>query len=129
MRFIAEDVSMHDLKGVVADAKAEAARDAHWCGLKHGALLTLVLVVVAAALCFATGLVQLAPPARPADPGAAHGTGPIGVVPPPSDPGSSAGLPAPPLPGLPPGAVAPAPRLPDDATAGTSAAPSPGARK
>jgi hypothetical protein len=111
MRLIAEDLTMQDLKGVVADAKAEAARGSHWRGLKHGVLLTLALVVTVAALCYATGLVQLAPPARPADPGAPYGTGPIGV-PPPSDPGTSSALPAPPLPGLPPGAAAPTPTTP-----------------
>ncbi len=107
MRLVAEDLTMQDLKGVVADAKTEAARDGHRSGLKHGALLALLLVMIVAALCYGAGLVRFGVPVPKPELGAPHGTGPVGVVPPlPPDAGTSPGGAAPPLPGLPPGAVA-----------------------
>ena len=110
MRLIAEDMTMQDLKGVIADAKAEAARAGHDRGLKHGALLALLLGAIATALCFAAGLLHVAPPVRQAAPGVPPGTGPIGITAPPIAAGSSAGGSAPPLPGLPPSATQAPPR-------------------
>ncbi len=100
MRLIAEDVTMHDLKSIVADAKAEAARGASWSGLILGTLTTLFLTGAVLALFFIAGLLRFTPPAPSGNQGVVPPlveTGPIGVP--------QGGTPAPLLvPGLPPGA-------------------------
>jgi hypothetical protein len=93
MRLIAEDVTMQDLKGIVADAKAEAARGAGQSGLILGSIVTLLLTGTVLALFFAAGLLRW--DNHPAE---------RGVVPPLVETVPQGGLPAPPLPGLPPGA-------------------------
>jgi hypothetical protein len=100
MRLIAEDVTMQDLKGVVADAKTEAARAAGRSGIAIGTLVTLFLTGAVLSLFFIAGLLRFAPPST---------GGNQGVVPPLIETGPAAapqgGTPAPLLvPGLPPGA-------------------------
>ena len=90
MKLQVEDLTMQDLKGVVADAKSEGARDGHWAGLKLGLLVASILSAALILLSFNAGIVRLAP----ATTGAPNG---VTVIPPPVERGI-----VPPLPGLPP---------------------------
>ncbi len=99
MRLIAEDVTMQDLKGIVADAKAEAARGANRSGVVIGTLVTLLLTGTVLALFFSAGLLRFTATTESPD---------QGVVPPLVETGPAPTLGGPPapllVPGLPPGA-------------------------